>query len=185
MKLPPSLRGLLLALALPAALQAGGDKAPPSSISFHMQGAVAEAPRISREVTTQAGQGYFRIIPEISNRDIKCFSPFPSSEDNTYGALFILTKQGARKLELATTANQGKLLLSIVNGRPHEVVKIDRPIKDGKATVWRGLTLDQVKMFDLLAPRIDEDPDDWKKRTKILKKEMKKKIKAAEKALKK
>ncbi|MGJ8676746.1 MAG: hypothetical protein ACSHX0_04465 [Akkermansiaceae bacterium] len=156
---------------------AGGDKAPTASVSFHLEGAAAEAPKISRAVVTEAGEGYFRIIPEISNRDLESYSPFPAEEDNTYGAVFKLNKQGARKLELATTGNQGRFLLSIINGTPHEVVHIDKPIKDGMIVIWRGLNIDHINLCDQILPRINEDPADWKKRAKELKKTLKKRAK--------
>lgn len=152
---------------------AGGKKEPQASISFHLEGAAAEAPKISRGVTTEAGDGFFRIVPEISNRDAIAFSSFPSKEDQTYGLVIKLNKQATRKLEVISTMNQGKLLLSIINGQPHGITRIDKPIKDGTLVIWRGVTNEHIRMYDQVVPRIGEDQKAWKRRLKEMKKKKK------------
>ena len=70
--------------------------------------------------------------------------------------------------------HQGKLLLSLVNGQPLGVVRIDKPVTDGILVIWSGVTEQEVKLYDQIAPRIGEDPKQWKARLKKLKKESKK-----------
>ena len=166
-----SLLGVIL-LAMPAL--AGGKKTPPASISFHMEGDAVEVPRFAREFNTLAGVRYFRKVPEISSKNIVSFSPFPADDKRTYGLVFKLDGQGTKRLLEATTMNQGKLLLALVNGQPLGVVRIDKPVNDGVIVVWSGVTNQEIKLYDKMAPRIGEDPEEWKKRLKKMKKEAKK-----------
>ena len=154
---------------------------PTGSISFHVEGAAAEAPKISREVTTEAGKGFFRVVPEISNNDAAAFSPFPAEDGNGYGLVIKLNKKATRKLEVISTLYQGKLLLSIINGQPHDIVRIDKPIKDGTLVIWQGVTLAQINSYDLIVPRIGENEETWKERVKEIKKNYKKAAKRAKK----
>ncbi len=158
-------------LVLPA--QASGKKSPPASVSFHLEGSAAEAPQFARAFNTVAGSKYFRKVPEISSKNIESFSPFPADDERTYGLVFKLNEQGARRLNEITTMNQGKLLLSLVNGQPIGVVRIDKPVSDGILVVWSGITEQEIKLYDRIAPRIGEDPKAWKARLKKLKKESK------------
>ena len=164
---------LLLAFIISShAALANGKKIPPALISFHLEGIAAEAPKFAQPAITLAGKGYFRIVPEISNKDIIAFSPFPSpDEPNSYGIVFQIKPVAGKRLERVSTINQGKLLLAKVNGEPHDVVRIDRPITDSKLVIWRGLTLEQIRLYDHIVPRIGETKEEWKKKVKALKKE--------------
>ena len=161
----------LLIIVLPA--QAGGKKSPPASITFHLEGSVAEAPQFARAFNTLAGERYFRKVPEISSKNLQSFSPFPADDERTYGLVFRLDKDGSRRLNEVTTMNQGKLLLSLVNGQPIGVVRIDKPVTDGILVVWSGITEQEIKRYDQIAPRMGEDPKAWKARLKKIKKESK------------
>ncbi|MGB1874555.1 MAG: hypothetical protein ACPH5P_02900 [Akkermansiaceae bacterium] len=161
----------LLILVLTA--QAGGKKSPPASITFHLEGSVAEAPQFARAFNTLAGERYFRKVPEISSKNIQSFSPFPADDERSYGLVFKLDEQGTRRLNEVTTMNQSKLLLSLVNGQPIGVVRIDKPVTDGILVVWSGITEQEIKLYDHIAPRIGEDTKAWKARLKKLKKESK------------
>ena len=162
----------IFVLSLPA--QASGKKTPPSSISFHLEGSAVEAPKFAREFNTLAGAKYFRKVPEVSSKNIEACSPFPADDDLTYGIVFKLNTQGSKRLNEVTTMHQGKLLLSLVNGQPLGVVRIDKPVTDGILVIWSGVTEQEVKLYDQIAPRIGEDPKQWKARLKKLKKESKK-----------
>lgn len=164
----------MILLFLPGALLANGKKTPPASISFHMEGNAAEAPKFARKVNTLAGEKYFRKVPEISSKDITAFSPFPAEDKRTYGIVFKLNAQAARRLQAATTMNRGKLLLALVNGQALGVVRIDKPVTDGMLVIWSGVQLKEIKLYDQVAPRIGEDHKKWKKRLKEERKKKKK-----------
>ena len=166
---------LLSLLLIPTLATASGKKTPPASISFHMEGSAAEAPKFARQFETLAGMGYFRKVPEVSTKNITSFSPFPADDKKTYGIVFKLDTQGTKRLLEATTMNQGKLLLALVNGQPLGVVRIDKPVNDGMLVIWNGITQQEISLYDMLAPRIGEDPKEWKRRLKQMKKESKKK----------
>lgn len=166
---------IALILALTSLIALGnGKKTPPASVSFHLQGSPAEAPKFARKVKTLAGEYYFRKVPEISSRDIVAFSPFPADDKKTYGLVFKINNQAARRLQATTSMNQGKLLLSLVNGQAVGVVRIDKPVKDGMLVIWGGISQQELKMYDMIAPRIGESKKEWKKRLKELKKKKKK-----------
>lgn len=165
---------LLILLFFPGALMASGKKTPPASISFHMEAHAAEAPRFARKVKTLAGEKYFRKIPEVSSKDIVAFSPFPADDKRTYGLVFKLNAQASRRLQSATNMNRGKLLLALVNGQALGVVTIDKPVTDGMLVIWNGVQLNEIKLYDQVAPRIGEDEKQWKKRLKEQKKKAKK-----------
>jgi len=162
---------LFCLLLLPTLATASGKKTPPASISFHLEGSAAEAPKFAREFTTIAGKRFFRVVPEISSRNIVSFSPFPADDKRSYGIVFKLDNQGTKRLLEATLMNEGKLLLALVNGQPLGVVRIDKPVKDGILVIWSGVTEQEIKLYDQIAPRIGEDPKEWKKRLKKMKKE--------------
>ncbi|MCP5536087.1 MAG: hypothetical protein H7A51_07595 [Akkermansiaceae bacterium] len=168
---------LLALLIIPASVAtswASGKKTPPASISFHMEGSAAEAPKFARKVKTLAGEKYFRKVPEISTKDIVAFSPFPADDNLTYGIVFKLNTQATRRLNTTTTMNQGKLLLALVNGQALGVVRIDKPVNDGILVIWSGINQKEIKLYDRVAPRIGEDTKKWKQRLKEMKKREKK-----------
>lgn len=171
MKLLTVTCALLAMVLLASPALAGGKKNPPASISFHMEGDAVEVPRFAREFNTLAGVRYFRKVPEISSNHIVAFSPFPADDQRTYGLVFKLNGQGTKRLLEATTMNQGKLLLALVNGQPLGVVRIDKPVSDGMVVIWSGVTQQEIRLYDRMAPRIGEDPKEWKKRLKKIKKE--------------
>lgn len=154
---------------------ASGKKTPPASISFHIEGSAAEAPKFAREIKTLAGKKFFRKVPEVSTKDIVAFSPFPADDNLTYGIVFKLNQHGTKRLLEATLMNRGKLLLALVNGQPLGVVRIDKPVKDGMLVIWGGIKQQEINLYDKVAPRIGEDPKKWKARLKEMKKKAKKK----------
>jgi len=163
----------ILCLILPiltVSVSASGKKAPPASISFHVEGSGVEGPKFVRKVKTIAGERYFRKVPEISTKDIVAFSPFPADDQTTYGVVFKLSKRAAQRLNASTNLNRGKLLLAIVNGQAVGVVRIDKPVTDGMLVIWSGIKEHEIKLYDQVAPRIGEDPKIWKKRLKYEKK---------------
>lgn len=89
--------------------------------------------------------------------------------------VFKLNAQGTKRLNEVTTMHRDKLLLSLVNGQPLGIVRIDRPVSDGVLVIWTGITQQEIKLYDQIAPRIGEDPKQWKARLKQIKKDAKKK----------
>ncbi len=163
-------QALLLLLFLPCTLMASGKKAPPASISFHIESHAAEAPRFARKVKTLAGEKYFKVVPAVSTKDIIAFSPFPADDKLTYGLVFKLSPQASRRLQATTNMNQGKLLLTLVNGQAVGVVLIDKPVSDGMLVIWKGIKLEEIRLYDQVAPRIGENKKTWKERLKKEKK---------------
>jgi len=153
---------------------ANGKKTPPTAISFHLEGSASEAPKFARKIKTLAGDGYYRHVPEVSTKDIVAFSPFPADDNKTYGLVFKLNTQGTRRLQATTTLHRDKLLLALVNGKAHGIVRIDKPVTDGMLVIWKGVRLDDLRLYDKILPRIGEDEKQWKKRLKEEKKKAKK-----------
>lgn len=164
---------ILFALMTPALVFAGGKKTPPASLSFHIEGTAQEGPKFVRKVKTLAGEKHFRKSPEISTRDIIAFSPFPADDKNTYGLILQLNKTAKRRLFTSTSTNRGKLLLTLMNGQAMGVVRVDKPVNDGILVIWSGVTLKEVRQYDLLLPRIGEDKKKWEIRVKEAKKNLK------------
>jgi hypothetical protein len=175
MKICSSALLLPLLFILSITANAAGKKTPPASISFHLEGSAAEAPKFAREFNTLAGARYFRKVPEINSKNIQACSPFPADDKRTYGMVFKLNAQGTKRLNEVTTMHRDKLLLSLVNGQPLGIVRIDRPVSDGVLVIWTGITQQEIKLYDQIAPRIGEDPKQWKARLKQIKKDAKKK----------
>lgn len=153
---------------------ANGKKTPAASISFHLEGHAAEAPRFARKIKTIAGDKYFRKIPEASSKHVIAFSPFPADDNVTYGLVFKLNTTATRQLQSTTNLNQGKFLIALVNGQPRGLVQIDKPVNDGILVIWGGITLEEIKLYDKVFPRIGENEKQWKERLKKEKKKAKK-----------
>jgi hypothetical protein len=60
-----------------------------------------------------------------------------------------------------------------MNGQAMGVVRVDKPVNDGMLVIWSGVTLKEVRQYDLLLPRIGEDKKKWKTRVKEAKKNLK------------
>ena len=61
----------------------------------------------------------------------------------------------------------------MINGQPHGVVRIDRPISDGILVIWKGVKLEHIRFYDETLPRIGESKKEWKERRKKEKKKAK------------
>jgi hypothetical protein len=60
------------------------------------------------------------------------------------------------RLAAVTAANQGRWLISQVNGRAVDGVIIDKQVSDGYIVIWKGVTLADVEILDKKLPRADE-----------------------------
>ena len=135
-------------------------------VSFHMQGSQTDGPKMSLPQNVAGTNVYFRLSPEISHNDIESFRPFPAEDGTSYGVLFKLSRTGAQRLSSVTNANQGRLMMARLNGRPIDVVTIDRPITDGVIVIWQGVTVGEIAAADRTMPRIGQSVKEWKKQKK-------------------
>ena len=168
--MPRFLAVTIVVVLLPGALVAAGKKAPPLTVSFHLQANPGESTKTVFKQLTAGKEITYRTVPEISTRDITAFRSFPSDDGQSYGAVFQLNKVAANRLRTVSTAHRGKFLLAVVNGQVRDAVVIDKPVSDGLIVIWKWITLNEVRQADLLIPRIGEDPKVWKKRIKEQKK---------------
>lgn len=160
----------LFLLCLPSAVFAGGKAEDAPIISFHMETEPTDNPKMIFPATTQDGkQRAFRRLSDISAKDVVAFGPFPDDlGGETYGVALRLKPAAARRLAAVTAVNQGKYLLARVNGRVVDAVLIDKEIDDGILVIWKGVTLQEINMYDKEVPRIGakETKEEAKKRKK-------------------
>ena len=97
-------------------------------------------------------------------KDMVAFRPFPSGEGEDYGMVFQLKDGAKRRLNALSIAHQGKYLLAQANGRVVDGVVIDKPVDDGLIVIWKGLSNDDLKLFDKALPRIGDDGKKKKKK---------------------
>ena len=145
---------------------AGSKKDDGLVVSFHLQGAQTDGPKMSVPQEVAGTKVFFRLSPEVTHKDIESFRPFPAEDGATYGVLFKLNNTGAKRLQNITNANQGKLMMARLNGRPLDVVTIDKPINDGLIVIWQGITTREIAAADKMMPRIGQTAKEWKKQKK-------------------
>ena len=162
MKLPILALWLLCTLSL----MAGGKKDESLVVQFNLQGESTDGQKMSVPQEVAGKRMFFRLSPEVSTRDIESFRPFPADDGYSYGVVLKLNRAGTQRLAAVTNANQTKLLMARVNGRPLDVVQIDRPINDGILVIWQGVTTREIGMADKMMPRIGVTMKEWKKEQK-------------------
>jgi hypothetical protein len=144
----------LLALAPP--LFASGKKENKASVTFHIETEASENPKMIFPQVVGEQTRYFRRMPEIGMKDIVSFSPFPSDVGEGFGIVFRLKSNAVNRFAAITAANQGRWLISQVNGRAVDGVIIDKQVNDGFIVIWKGVTLADVELLDEQLPRADE-----------------------------
>lgn len=125
-----------------------------TKISMHIQASDTEHPRAIMKLPIGGRTMTFKKIPEFSHHSIAGFESFPSEDGQGYGLLLQMDAKGKNALETVSRINQGEVLLTFVNGVPVDMVELDRPITDGKFTVWRGVSQESVDELDKYYPRI-------------------------------
>lgn len=140
----------------PVAL-AGGKADNKASISIHMETENSDNPKMIFQQEIGGRTRYFRRMPEVSTKDIIAFSPFPSEAGGDFGVVFRLKDNVARRLSAITSSNQGRWLITMINGRPVDGVLIDKQIDDGIIVAWKGVNLADIAIFDESLPRIGAD----------------------------
>lgn len=162
---PPFAALLIILISILSPLAHAGAKADnKASITVHLETENSENPKMIFEQSIGNGTRYFRRMPEVSTKDIIAFSPFPSEAGGDFGAVFKLKPSVAGRLSAITSANQGRWMITMVNGRAVDGVLIDKQIDDGVIVVWLGITLADIKIFEETMPRIGQE--DAKKKKK-------------------
>ena len=135
----------------------GFSKKPKFMISVHSQGSDMDNPRtiFPETVGNPPRQIWLKKVPEFSHFNLVAFHPFPA-DDGTYGVAMKLDFKATNALEAVTRTHQGEILRSYVNGKPVDWVTIDRPVRDGIFTIWRGVPEDAVAEMDKKYPRIGD-----------------------------
>lgn len=126
------------------------------TVSFHIEATSEESEKLvfSHEVGQPPQSRYFRRLPDITHRDFAGFHTFPAEDGNGSGAVFQLNEEGTRKLAVVSSSSAGSLMRVLVNGQGADVLYIDRPIMDGRLTVWGGIPPEVVREMDRSLPRL-------------------------------
>ena len=147
---------MMTVLALASPLFASGKKENKASVTFHIETEASENPKMIFPQVVGEQTRYFRRMPEIGMKDIVSFSPFPSDVGEGFGIVFRLKSNAVNRFAAITAANQGRWLISQVNGRAVDGVIIDKQVNDGFIVIWKGVTLADVELLDEQLPRADE-----------------------------
>lgn len=123
-------------------------------ITCHVQSDQVEHPSEIMTLPIGGRNMTFKKVPEFSQRSIAAFEPFPAEEGQGFGVLLQLDAKGKNYLETATRLNQGMAMLTMVNALPVDMVELDRPITDGRFTIWRGLSQETIDDLDKFYPRL-------------------------------
>ena len=148
---------MVAVLALAPPLFGGGKKENKASVTFHMETDANENPKMIFAQVIGQQTRYFRRMSEIGMKDIVSFSPFPSDVGEGFGIVFKLKSSAVNRFAAITAANQGRWLISQVNGRAVDGVIIDKQVNDGFIVIWKGVTLADVELLDEELPRADEE----------------------------
>ncbi|QTN33211.1 hypothetical protein HZ994_13110 [Akkermansiaceae bacterium] len=133
---------------------AGGNKGEPAKVSFHIETEGTDNPKMIFPHGVMGKQRFFRRIPEITSKDFAAFSPFPAEDQASYGAMFQLKGNAAKRFAAVTNANQGKWLVCLAFGKIIDGVVIDAPVDDGIIVVWRNFSIKEIEQLDETLPRI-------------------------------
>jgi hypothetical protein len=143
---------MLAVLVLVPTAFASGKKENKASITFHMETEATDNPKMIFPQLANGQRRFFRRMPEISTKDIVSFNPFPS-EAGDYGIVVRLKSNAAARLSAVTNANQGKWMISQVNGHVVNGFFIDKQVDDGVLVIWQGVTLADITLLDEELPR--------------------------------
>jgi hypothetical protein len=156
----------LMILVFCPSLSAMGKADAKFTTSFHMETDENENPKMTFQQLANGQARFFRRMPEFTTKDIVSFSPFPSEIGDGYGVVFRLKENAAKRLAAITNVNQGRWMIAQVNGRVVDGVLIDRQVDDGALVIWKGVTLEDVTLFDASLPRIGEEGKKKEKKKK-------------------
>ncbi len=149
---------MLLVLAMPTVALAAGKKENKASVSFHIETESTDNPKMIFPQLANGQTRYFRRMPEVSTKDVVSFTPFPSDAGGgDYGVVFRLKDNAAKRLGAITSANQGRWIISQINGRVVDGFLIDKQVDDGRIVIWKGVTLADVTILDESFPRTGQE----------------------------
>lgn len=155
---------MMLLLALSSAVFASGKKDDKASVSFHMETENTENPKMIFPQLANGQTRYFHRTPEVNLKDIESFTPFPSEMGgDDYGIVFKLKNNAGNRLAAITNANQGRWMITQLNGRVVDGVLIDQQIDDGQLVIWKGVTIADIDALDKALPRTGQDGKKKKK----------------------
>ncbi len=123
-------------------------------LTMHVQSMEVEHPREIMTIPIGDQQMTFKKIPEFSQRSIAAFDPFPAEDGQGFGALLQLDAKGRNALETVSRLEGGMAMLTMSNAVPIDMVELDKPISDGRFTIWRGLSQETIDLMDKKYPRI-------------------------------
>jgi len=155
---------LAFVMVTPSAL-AMGKRPEKNQLTFHLQGHVSDGPKMVFPIPMGNRKRFFRKSPVTFTKEIVSLKHF-MTEDGTYGATFSFDKAAAGRIAAITTSNQDKWLVAMLNGRPVDAVFIDKPIRDGRLVVWRGIKQVEIIRFEYAMPITGETTKQWKERIK-------------------
>jgi len=142
----------LLAFARP--VLGGGNKEDKLSVSFHMETEATDNPKMIFPQLANGKKRFFTRSPEIATKDLVSFNTFPAQDGQDYGVIFKLKGSATNRFSALTTANQGRWMISQINGRVVDGVLIDKTVNDGFIVIWKGVALADIAMLDEQMPRI-------------------------------
>ena len=151
---------LALGLVVLCALTTSGSRKPTLAISFHLEGAKFEGAKMVQPIKlgTPPQTFYFRRVPELTQRHIKGYYPFPADDGLSFGSAFKLNQNGTDALTTLSTIAQNRKLLTVLNGEPIDYIVLNETITDGYIVVWGGLTKADLANFDKEFARIQAQP---------------------------
>lgn len=144
-------------LVLAPATYAAGKKEGKASITFHMETEGTDNPKMIFPQMANGQTRYFRRSSEISQKDVISFSTFPAEGGQGYGLVLKLKPNAVNRFAALTNANQGRWLISQVNGRAVDGIMIDKTVNDGFIVIWKGVTDGDIAILDKEFPRIGQE----------------------------
>lgn len=152
----PSLR--LLSIVAACGLLASCDLLRENKVylTCHVQSTEVEHPSEIMKLPIGGQEMTFKKVPEFSQRSIAAFEPFPAEEGQGNGLLLQLDAKGKNYLETVSRLHQGMIMLTMIDAVPVDMVELDRPITDGRFTIWRGVSDETIKEMDKFYPRLSK-----------------------------
>ena len=144
---------VLIASALMPTAFAGGNKENKASITFHMETAETDNPKMIFPQLANGKTRFFLRSPEFGFKDITSFATFPSTVAGDYGLVLTLKSGLSNRLAATTNANVGRWMICQLNGRVVDGVMIDKQVDDGQLIIWKGVTVADINILDKELPR--------------------------------
>ncbi len=147
---------LALGLAVLCSLTISGARKPTLAVSFHLEGNSFEGAKMVQPIKlgNPPKTFYFRRQPELTQRHIDGYYPFPANDGKGFGAAFKLNQNGKDTLSSLSIHGRGRKILTVVNSEPIDYTVLDKPVNDGVLVVWGGLTKADLAKFDKEFKRI-------------------------------